>query len=155
MGFRPFFRFLYFERTRPTASMRPPSFIYLSASTEAMPRQRSDRGRLLPSGKKPLHTRVRKGWQYFNSLSVCVAFVVFTDCESRTRPISTNPASIEACKHGLTLGMCFITWEVVPELLWISWCVSGAAGCFPFFVFLLMHTACCKYEATLPHLPLY
>ena len=97
-------------------------------------------------------------------LSVCVTFVVFTDCESCTRPISTNPVSMEAGEYGLTRG----TWgfarrlEVVAVagLLWISWCVSGGAGFFPcsflpiFFV-LQTHTACCKYEATLPHLPLY
>ena len=30
------------------------------------------------------------------SVSVCVTFVVFTDCESCTMPISTNPESMEA-----------------------------------------------------------
>ena len=39
------------------------------------------------------------------SLSVCVTFVVFTDCESCTMPISTNPGSMEAGEHGLTRGM--------------------------------------------------
>ena len=29
-------------------------------------------------------------------VSVCVTFVIFTDCESCTRPISTNPGSVSA-----------------------------------------------------------
>ena len=92
--------------------------------------------------KKPLRTGVRTGCHYLiiNSLSVCpsvcisvsvcVAFVVFTDCES-SRPISTNPVSMEAGEYGLTRG----TWvfarrlEVVAVagLLWIQWCVLGGA----------------------------
>ena len=65
---------------------------------------------------------------------VCVAFVVFTDCESCTRPISTNPASMEAGEYGLTRGTCFVACRLevvtVAGLLWISWCVLGAAGFF-------------------------
>ena len=38
---------------------------------------------------------------------MCVTFVLFTDCESCTRPISTNPGSMEAGEYGLTRGMCF------------------------------------------------
>ena len=38
---------VFFERTRPTASMRLPRLIFLSASNEARPRERSDRGRFL------------------------------------------------------------------------------------------------------------
>ena len=38
-----FFRSLYFECTRPAASMRPLCLIYLSNSNEARPRERSDR----------------------------------------------------------------------------------------------------------------
>ena len=34
--------------------MRPPCLIYLSTSDEARPRERSDRGRCLPIGKKSL-----------------------------------------------------------------------------------------------------
>ena len=33
---------------------------------------------------------------------VCVTFVVFTDCECRTRPISTDPGSMEAVEYELT-----------------------------------------------------
>ena len=41
------------------------------------------------------------------SVSVCVTFIVFTDCESCTRPISTNPASMEAGEYGRTRGTWF------------------------------------------------
>ena len=41
-------------------------------------------------------------------MSVCVTFVVFTDCESCTRLISTNPRSVEAGEYGLTRGTCFV-----------------------------------------------
>ena len=49
--------------------------------------------------KKPLHTGVRTGCHYLISPSVrlsvclclCVTFVVFTDCESCTRPIFHKP----------------------------------------------------------------
>ena len=73
------------------------------------------------------------------SVSVCVTFVVFTDCESCTRPISTNPGSMEAGEYGLTRGTCFVAHRLevvaVAGLLWISWCVLGAAG-FRVFLFL-------------------
>ena len=66
------------------------------------------------------------------SVSVCVTFVVVTDCESCTRPISTNPGSMEAGEYGLTRGTCFVARRLevvaVTGLLWISWCVFGAAG---------------------------
>ena len=68
---------------------------------------------------------------------VCVTFIVFTDSESCTRPISINPRSMEAGKYGLTRGTCFVArlLEVVAVagLLWISWCVQGAAGFFRVF----------------------
>ena len=71
--------FFFFERTRPAASMRPLCLIYLSTSTG-----------------------VRTGCHYLiMSLSVCcVTFVVFTDCQSCSRPISTNPGSMEAGEYG-------------------------------------------------------
>ena len=94
--------------------------------------------------KKALQTGVRRGCHYLFSLSVvclfvsvCVTYVVFTDCESSTRPISTNPGSMEASKYGLTRGTCFVARRLegvaVAGLLWISWCVLGAAE---FFVVL-------------------
>ena len=64
---------------------------------------------------------------------VCVTFVLFTDCESCTRPIAMNPGSIEAGEYGLTSGTCCVARRLdvvaVAGLLWISWCVLGAAGC--------------------------
>ena len=79
-----------------------------------------------------------------------------TDCETVcTRPISTNPGSMEAGECGLTRGTCFVASYVevveVAGLLWISWwCVLGAAGflvpIFDFF-FLRTRTACYKDEA--------
>ena len=64
---------------------------------------------------------------------------------------------MEAGEYGLTGGTCFVARRLevvaVAGLLWISWCVLGAAG-FRFF-FLGTHTACSKYEAALPHLPFY
>ena len=70
---------------------------------------------------------------------------------------------MEAGEYGLTLGTCFVARRLkvvaVAGLLWISWCVLGGADFFSVFFFdfffLRTHTACCKYEATLPHLPLY
>ena len=68
---------------------------------------------------------------------------------------------MEAGEYRLTRGTCFIVRRhevvAVAGLLWISWCVLIAAGFRVFFSFsfLRTHTACCKYEAALPHLPLY
>ena len=71
-------------------------------------------------------------------LSVCcVTFVVFSDCESCTRPISAKPGSMEASEYGLTRGARFVArcLEVVAAagLLWISWCVLDAARFFRAF----------------------
>ena len=118
---------------------------------EARPTERSDRGRCSPIRQNASSYRGAYRLTLFNlsvclSVScVCVTFVVFTDCESCTRPISTNPRSMEAGEYGLTRGTCFVARRLeviaVAGLLWISWCVLGAAGfrvffsCF-FFVFL-------------------
>ena len=65
-----------------------------------------------------------------------IEFVVSTDCESCTRPISTNPGTMESGEYGLTRGTCFIACrlelDAVAGLLWISWCVLGGAD-FPVF----------------------
>ena len=49
-----------------------------------------------------------------------------------------KPGSMEAGEHALTRGTCFVAHRLevvaVVGLLWIPWCVSGAAG---FRVFLL------------------
>ena len=96
------------------------------------------------------------------SVHVCVTFVVITDCESCTKPISTNPGCLEAGEYGLTRGTCFVARRlevvVVAGMLRISWCVSGGADFFVFFsiyFFLRTHTACCKFEAVLSNLALY
>ena len=63
---------------------------------------------------------------------VCVTFVVFTDCESCTRPISTNPGSMEADEYELTSGACFVARRhevvAVAGLMWVSWCVFRWGG---------------------------
>ena len=70
-----------------------------------------------------------------------------------------------AGEYRLTRGTGFVACRVevaaVAELLLISWCVLGGAGffllcvrVFVFCFFLRTHTACCKYEDALPHLPL-
>ena len=101
-------------------------------------------------------------WLVCLCVCACVTFVVFTDCESCTKPISTNPGSIEASECGLTRGMCsaarHLELVAVTGRLWISWCVLGGADFFVFFshfFFLRTHSACCKYEVALPHLPIY
>ena len=69
--------------------------------------------------------------------AACVTFVVFTDCESCTSPISANPGSMEADEDGLTRGTCLVVrcLEVVAVagLLWISWCALGGADFFSVF----------------------
>ena len=66
--------------------------------------------------------------------------VFFSDGESCTRPISTNPESMERGEYGLTRGTCFFTRRLdvvaVAGLIWISWCVLGAAGFISSFYFL-------------------
>ena len=86
------------------------------------------------------------------SVSECVTFVAFEDCESCMRPISTNPGSMEAGEYGLTRGTCFIACrlqlDAVAGLLWISWCVFVGGRFFRVFFFnrfcffLRTHTAC-------------
>ena len=73
-------------------------------------------------------------------MCVCVCdieFVVFIDRESCTRPIFTNPVSMEAGEYGLTRVTCFFArcLEVVAVagLLWISWCVLGGEDFFSVF----------------------
>ena len=128
-----FVRLFFFERTRPAAIMRPPWLIYLSTSNEAGPRKRSDRSPLFSFGQKSLSIPgcVQGAIIELVCLSVYVTFVVFTDCESCTRPISTNPGSMEVDEYGLTRGTCFVASRLevvaVAGLLWILWCVLDAA----------------------------
>ena len=92
---------------------------------------------------------------------VNITFVVFADCESCTKPISTKPGSMEAGEYELTRGTCFVARRLevvaVARPMWIRgvfWVPRDFVFFFSFF-FLRTHTACCKYEAALPHLPLY
>ena len=66
-----------------------------------------------------------------------VKFVVFTDCESCTRPISTHPGSMEAHEYELTPGTCFVARHLevvaVAGLLWMSWYVWGGTDFFVIF----------------------
>ena len=72
---------------------------------------------------------------------------------------------MEAGEYGLTRGTCFVarSLELVTfaGLLWISCCALGGAELFMlcvsllFFFFERAPTACCKFEAAMPHLPLY
>ena len=70
----------------------------------------------------------------------------------------------EECEYGLPSGTCFAARRLevvaVAGLLWIHFVVCFFSVWWDFvFVFsfslLRTHTAYCKYEATLPHLPLY
>ena len=81
-------------------------YLDLIEYNEARPRERSDRGRFFPIGKKASSYRgaIQGAIISFACLSVRVTFVVFTDFESCTRPIFTNPGSMGADKHGLTRG---------------------------------------------------
>ena len=79
------------------------------------------------------------------SVSLCIGYCMcniiggFTYFESCTRPISTTPPdlSVEAGEYGLTRETCFVARRLevvaVAGLLWISWCVWGAAGFRVFF----------------------
>ena len=87
------------------------------------------------------------------------------NCESCTRPISTNLGSMEAGVYGLMRGMCFVARRL--EVVAVAG-LCGYHGVFRagrifyfllrsiFFRFILRtHTAYSKYEVTLPHLHLY
>ena len=86
-------------------------------------------------------------------LSVCVyPFVVFTDCESCTRPISTNPRSMaEECEYGLpsetSVSLHAVSrWSRSPGCCGhISWCVFLVSGGSFFFFFRFFY-----FERTRP-----
>ena len=71
---------------------------------------------------------------------------------------------MEASEYGLTRRTCFVAHRLelvaVAGLLWIYfvvcffYCLVGFRFFFSFSL-LRTHTAYCKYEATLPHVPLY
>ena len=68
------------------------------------------------------------------SVGVCVTFVVFPDCENRTRPVSTNSGFMEGGEYGLTRGTCFVARSLevvaVAGLVSISWCGLGVGRIF-------------------------
>ena len=152
-----FFVFFFFERTRPASSMRPhfASFTSLLVLRQSRGSEATEVFFFLRE-KKPLHTEVRTGGHYLISLSVrlsvCVTLVVFTDCESCTRPISANPGSMEAgeCVGRVSLHAVW-SWTRSPGccgfrgVFWVGRIFSCFFSCF--FLFRT-HTACCKYEAT-------
>ena len=69
----------------------------------------------------------------------------FTDCESCTRPISTNPVSMEAGEYGLTRGTCFVAHRLegvavagccgFRGVFWVGRIFSGCVFSFCFFFF--------------------
>ena len=138
-----FFSFSLLERTRPTASTREPCLRYLLTSAG-----------------------VRTGCISLISLCVSVTFNNSSFLLIARRAVRGRfPQTRDLWKrdsNGLTHGTCFLACrlelDAVAGLLWISWCVLGGADFFSVFFFsicfLQTHTACCKYEATLPHLPL-
>ena len=55
-------------------------------------------------------------WSVFVSVSVCMCNISrFTDCETCTKQISTNPESMEAGEYRLKRGTCFVARR--PELV--------------------------------------
>ena len=116
---------------RPSV-VSPPTFYFYVVYNEAVFRVEA---------KKPIHTGVRTGCHYlFIFVFVRETVVVLTDFESCTRPISTNPRSMESKEYGLTRGTYFIASRLelhaVAGPMWISWCVLGGAYfsvCFFFF----------------------
>ena len=64
-------------------------------------------------------------------VSVFVTFVAFTDFKSCTKLISPNTWSTEAGEYRLTRGTRFVARRLevvaVAGLLWVPWCVLGAA----------------------------
>ena len=71
--------------------------------------------------------------------------VVFTDCKSCTRPISTNPESrMEAGEYGLTRGTCFVARRLeviaVAGLLYIRGVFSVLRDSVFFLFFLFERT---------------
>ena len=77
----------------------------------------------------------------------------FTDCESCTRPISTNPASMEAGEYWLSRGTCFVARRLevvaVAGLLWISWRVSAAPGFRVLFICFSSNFECTRPAASI------
>ena len=101
---------------------------------------------------------MRTGCHYLISLpvrlSVCVTFVVFTDCESCT---SRFPYTRDLWKRasmgeraGRVSSRAVSRWSRTPGCCGfrgVFWVGRDFFVFFVFFFFLRTHTACCKYEA--------
>ena len=80
-------------------------------------------------------------------LSVCLCMCNirrFTVCENCTRPIATNPGSMEAGECGLTRGTCIIACRLelyaVAGLLWLScFVLDGARFLLVFFFYFFSY----------------
>ena len=77
-------------------------------------------------------------WSVGVCLRVCDnEFVVSTDCESCTRPISANPVSMDASEYGLTRVTWFFARRLqvvaIVGLMWVGRRVFGGAGFFRAF----------------------
>ena len=93
---------------------------------------------------------------------VCVPFVVDTDCESCTRPVSTKPGSMEAGEYGLTRGTCFVArrcrggrgCRAAVDIVVCFWVRRDFVFFFS-FSFNERSRPAASMNPPLPHLPLY
>ena len=173
MGFCFFFVFFTSKRTGPTASAREPCLMYLSTSNEASPRERSDRGRFLPLGQESLFIPgcVQGTIIYLVCLSVCLSVC---QCVCNIRRFYWLRELYEADFHkpgfygsGRVWANACDVFRRAPSrgghgrraAVDVVVCFGWGGFFFIFFIFIFVfsrtHTACCKYEAALPHLTLY
>ena len=114
--------------------------------------------------KNPRHTGVRTGLHYLISLSVCVPYM------RSIRVFYCLRELYEADFHKFGIyGSARVwanAWEVFRRTPYrggrgrravVDFVVCFGCGGISFFSFFFVgtHTTCCKYEAALPHLPLY
>ena len=96
-----------------------------------------------------VHNGVRTGCHYLVCLRVCLTSDVFSYCESCTRPISTNPVSMDAGEYGLSRETCFAARRLetvaVAGLLCISRCVLGKAFLLLLLLLLCLSAGICFY----------
>ena len=109
--------------------------------------------------KKPLHAGVCTRCHFLNSLSACVTFVVFTDCESCTYVADFHKPGIFG--SGKVWANAWDRFRRMPsqggrgrraavDFVVCFGCDGISCFCFSFF-FLRTHTVCCKYEVILLH----
>ena len=142
----------------------------LITSNEARTKERSDRGRFSPLGKMPLSYRGAYRVPLF-IWSVCQSV-----CNVRRFYCLRGLYQADLHKPGIYgSGRVWANaWDVFPRMssrvgrgrrdavdfvvFWVGrifFRVFFFEFFFPTFFSLRTHTACCKYEATLPYLPLY